>query len=601
MQRLILIKHPGLQDHLQPISMSLLKNFKSGPAHFGSDKRILMTLAFAFIGLQACISKAAEVDAGSLQQQMERNQPLQLPPITAAPPTQKAPIDQSTTGRLVMLNGFRFVGSTKLSAQELNAVVAKYLGKSLSFSQLEAAVIDVSQAYREAGWVVKAFLPEQDILDGIVRIQIVEAVFGEVLVNNPLPGAASPETIKRIIGEQQDSGELLSAKALDSALLIADDISGAFISGSMQEGQKDGQTDLLIKLQGKPVLQGALTSDNTGSISTGNVRFLGYVNVNNLLFGGDTLSTQVLSTEGSKYIRLGNSVPLGYGGLRLGINASKLNYKVLQLEADLAATGTSETLGLESSYPIVRSRLQNLYVNLGVDIKKFKNIGGGEVTTEYKNKLVTLGLSGNLLDTLGGGGVNSANLFLTVGKLNLDGSPNAEEVASTTQAGGRFQKLRYAFSRQQTLNRELTFFASLSGQWANKNLDSSEKFYLGGSTGLRAYPSSEGGGALGSLASLELRWQASPSSSWVGFFDIGQVTVNRYNNFSGASELNDFILKGAGIALNWQVNNKWAVKTIWARRIGSNPNANIEADKLGKDQDGTLIKNRFWISANFDF
>ena len=70
---------------------------------------------------------------------------------------------------------------------------------------------------------------------------------------------------------------------------------------------------------------------------------------------------------------------------------------------------------------------------------------------------------------------------------------------------------------------------------------------------------------------------------------------------SGASELNDFILKGAGIAFNWQVNNKLAIKTIWARRIGSNPNAIVEAEKLGRDQDGTLVKNRFWLSANFDF
>ena len=457
-------KHPGPLDKLQPILIPMFENFKSGSAHFGLDKRLLTTLAFAFIGSQACITQAAEVDAGSLQQQIERNQPLKLPHIAAPLPAQRTLVDQTGSGRLVTLKEFRFEGSTKLSNQELNVVVAKYLGKSVSFSQLEAAVIDVSKAYREAGWVVKAFLPEQDIVDGIVRIQIVEAVFGEVLVNSPLPGAASPETLKRIVGAQQDSGELLSAKSMDRALLIADDISGAFISGSLQEGQKDGQTDLLLKLQGKPALQGALTLDNTGSVSTGNVRLLGYVNVNNLFFSGDTVSTQVLATEGSEYIRLSNSVPVGYEGLRLGINVSKLNYKILQLEADLAATGTSETLGLESTYPIVRSRLQNLYVNVGVDAKKFKNIGGGEVTTEYKNELVTMGLSGNLLDTLGGGGANSANLTLTLGNLNLDGSPNAEEVASTTQAGGPYRKLRYAFSRQQTLNRALSFFASLSGQ-----------------------------------------------------------------------------------------------------------------------------------------
>ena len=50
-------------------------------------------------------------------------------------------------------------------------------------------------------------------------------------------------------------------------------------------------------------------------------------------------------------------------------------------------------------------------------------------------------------------------------------------------------------------------FASFSGQMAGGNLDPSEKFYLGGSTGVRAYPSGEAGGSTGQLISLELRRQ----------------------------------------------------------------------------------------------
>lgn len=570
-------------------------------ALFFTNMPLWKNLSFLLIGALACGSQAAEVDAGSLQQQIDRQKLPQLPPMAWPLAAPKNDPVLPASGPLVTLQAFKFEGHTKFTDKELSALLAPYIGKSLPFAQLEAAGIDVAQAYRDAGWIAKAFLPEQDILDGIVRLQIVEAIFGEVLVNNPLPGAASSKKLKKIVLVQQGSGQSLNAKSIDRALLIADDISGAYVSGGLQEGQKEGETDLLLKLQGKPVYQGALTSDNTGSVATGQVRFLGSVNVHNFLLSGDTLSTQLLSTEGSKYFRLASSMPAGYSGLRWGINASKLRYKVLQLEADLAATGTSDTWGLESTYPIVRSRQQNLYFNVGVDNKEFRNIGGGEVTTAYKNKAMTLGLSGNLLDTLGGGGANSANLTLTLGDLNLDGSPNAEEVAITTQAAGRYRKLRYALSRQQTLSREVTLMASLSGQWANKNLDSSEKFYLGGSSGVRAYPSSEGGGALGNLASLEIRWQASPIISWVGFFDIGRVVVNRHNQFTGAPATNEVALKGSGIAFNWQVQSNLAIKTVWSRRIGTNPNASVEVDKLGSDTDGTKVMNRFWVSANLDF
>ena len=37
---------------------------------------------------------------------------------------------------------------------------------------------NLAAAYREAGWVVRAYLPQQDIAGGTVTIQIVEAIFG---------------------------------------------------------------------------------------------------------------------------------------------------------------------------------------------------------------------------------------------------------------------------------------------------------------------------------------------------------------------------------------------------------------------------------------
>ena len=570
-----------------------------GPAEiFNALKQSLARLIILMSAALAIGVHAAEVDAGLLQQQIERNESLKLPRIAASIATKLPVPEPSREGPLVTLKQFRFKGNSQLSSQALSMVVSKYLGQSLSFSQLESVLIDVSDAYREAGWVVRAFLPEQDIVNGLVEIQIVEAIFGAVIVSETIPGAVTTEVLKQIINAQQDTSKLLNSPAIDRALLIAGDISGAFVTGSLQEGQVEGQTDLLLKLQGKPSLQGGITTDNTGSRSTGTARILGNFSFNNALFAGDISSTQLMTTEGSKYIRLGTSLPIGVYGLRIGVNASKMNYKVLQLSAELDAKGSSETLGFEVSYPLIRSRLQNLSVNLNLDGKNFKNLSGGEVSTAYKNNLISLGLSGNSFDSLGRGGANSANLTLFQGRLNLDGSPNADDVASTTQANGLYRKLRYTVIRQQEVTEQLSLFAAMSGQWANKNLDSSEKFYLGGSSGVRAYPSSEGGGAIGTAVNLELRWQTGATYSWVGFFDVGHITVNRKNNFSSAATVNDFVIKGAGVAFNWQVRNSLELKAILARRIGHNPNAD---SITGADQDGSLVKNRLWVSANYLF
>ncbi len=114
---------------------------------------------------------------------------------------------------------------------------------------------------------------------------------------------------------------------------------------------------------------------------------------------------------------------------------------------------------------------------------------------------------------------------------------------------------------------------------------------------MRAYPSSEAGGAKGDLINLELRWHLPVGFAATGFYDYGRVTVNSDNSFTGASPLNNYSLKGAGLNLTWQQGKGPQLKATWARRIGDNPNPT----STGNDQDGSLIKNRYWLSAAMQF
>jgi hemolysin activation/secretion protein len=180
----------------------------------------------------------------------------------------------------------------------------------------------------------------------------------------------------------------------------------------------------------------------------------------------------------------------------------------------------------------------------------------------------------------------------------LTGSPNQASDAATTQSAGSFAKLRFALSRQQALTADLSLYGLLTGQIANKNLDSSERFYLGGPSGVRAYPVNEGGGSEGTMLNLEMRYRLMPNLVLTGFYDWGSVTVNKLNNFSGAPALNRFELEGAGLALAWTAPAGLTLKATYAHRLGSNPNRNATT---GTDQDGSLIKDRVWLTATLPF
>jgi hemolysin activation/secretion protein len=133
---------------------------------------------------------------------------------------------------------------------------------------------------------------------------------------------------------------------------------------------------------------------------------------------------------------------------------------------------------------------------------------------------------------------------------------------------------------------------------ASKNMDSSEKFYLGGPVGVRAYPNNEGGGSEGQLMTLELRQNLPKDLVLTAFYDHGHVTVNKSNDFAGAANPNEMTYKGAGLQLAWYGPKNINLKAIWSRRMGDNP---YPVEITGNDQDGTKKLDRYWLSASIPF
>lgn len=537
-------------------------------------------------------------DAGLLQQGIERERTLN-PPRTLNPERRLDPVAiKPLTGTTLTVKAFQFSGNTLLSAEQLTPVVAGFIGRVLDFTELQQVAVVVAEAYRKAGWIVRVYLPQQEIRDGIVTLKIVEAVFGGARFDGATSGRIAPSRLIAGIEVEQAKGALLNVEAIGRALLLADDLPGVIVNGILAEGRYDNETDLVLKVIDEPLLNGEISADNTGVRATGNLRQTGNFNLNSPLGMGEQWTANLINSQGTSYGRLALTLPVGYAGWRVGLNTSALDYRLILPEfSALDANGTSSTVGLEASYPLIRSQLKNLSLGLNYDTKRFDNQSGGATTTRYQIDAFSASLNGNLFDSLGGGGTNSAHLTLVQGKTNLEGSPNRAADATTTQVAGSFAKLRYMVSRQQVLTDALSLYGALSGQAASKNLDAAEKFYLGGASGVRAYPNSEGAGAKGQLASLELRARLPQNFTLSTFYDCGHVTVNRNNDFIGASPLNAYTLQGAGLSAAWFASSGLNLKATWAQRIGHNPNPTA----TGNDQDGSLVKNRFWLTASLPF
>jgi hemolysin activation/secretion protein len=535
-------------------------------------------------------------NAGSLLNQLQSGRAKALPP-KAAPAFVPPPPLKSIAGPTVTVERFRFQGNHLLGDRQLARVVSGYLHRPLSFAQLQNAAIAVADAYRKAGWVVRAYLPQQDITGGSVTIEVIEARFGAVRVQGN-PARISAARLRGMVDAAQRPGQPVNADALDRALLLINDLPGVSATGQLAPGSGQAQTDLVLETASHPLLTGAVTVDDGGQRFTGATQVTVAADLDSPLRIGDLAQILYLHSQGTDFESAGYDLPVGARGLRVGVDASHLSYRIVTAQfAALAARGQSSTVDLRASYPLVRSRLGNLYLSAAAGDKWFDNTSLGATTSRYAIETGQVSLTANRYDDLGAGGSSAASLVFEQGLVDLGGSPSEAVDAETADTAGAFHKVSLSLSRLQALTQRLSLYASATGQLSSKNLDSSEKLYLGGENGIRAYPTNEGGGSEGVLTHFEVRASLPAAFDLTGFLDWGEVHFNRDTEFAGAPVHNTELLKGGGAALAWTAPFGLTLRLVIAHRIGRNP----DPTSAGNDQDGTLIENRIWAQASMPF
>ena len=548
--------------------------------------RSFLSIPAVLAGTALCLSAHAAppaVDAGSLLRQNEQDLKAPKPALKlqAAPHT-PAPVP-SADEATVQVRAFKFAGNTLLSSDALAQAVAPYVDRALSVAQLKEVAQVITNVYREAGWSVRAFLPKQEVDGGVVTLQVVEAVFGGASLAGTEPQRIEAQQLVNMAEASLVKGTPLHAAQLDRTLLLLDDLPGVNVAGNLVQGEKDGETNLALVATDEALLTGNAFLDNQGARTTGADRLSVNLNINSPARMGDAVGINALKTQGIEYQRLSYSVPVGYDGWRAGLHASNLRYQVIAPEfATLNAFGNATTRGLDLSYPVLRSQLQNINFATSYDDKSFDNTSNG-ATTSYGIKAYNASLSASLVDNWQGGGVTNASVAMTRGDKNTD---------------SRYNKLNLSLSRLQSLSDSLSVFVAASAQTTHGNLDSSEKMYLGGATGVRAYPASEAGGSEGNTLTLELRQRLDNNLTLTGFYDYGRVKVNRDNAIASPANPNDYNLQGYGVTVAWQATQAVDVKATVAQRMGSNPAANTTT---GMDGDGTKKVTRFWLSSGITF
>ena len=584
----------------------------------------LILLGFSQAGSAQVVLSPSD-RAGQLMQQLQNDPTLKSGPQPSLPKlepqaAQPAPAAEPKPGEATFLfKSIGISGNTLVSTSQIEALLAPWLGKDISLSQLQQSVAQISSLYRDQGWLAQAVLPDQDVSDGHVAIVVIEGKLGQVIVQmqeaRPQLGDIVRRRVQSLIQHRMEIGQPLQFNEMDWALLVADDLPGVAVAGSLQAGQLPGSSDLLVKVEATPLLAGRLSTDNMGSRSTGIVRLNAQLQINSPLGTGEQFSLTGSKNAGSTFARAAVSAPLGieqWKGLTINAEVSRMDYRILDVYkpagARLRPEGFSNSYSLRLLAPWVRSANTNLNLDLGLEYRNSVDKSDLEVPgtlgvvrhTQVRNH--TLGLNFSRMDGLLGGGNNVVNLVHTRGSIVLgpDGIASLDSTEARTQ--GIYEKDRLTISRLQFIDGKHSIFMSASKQWASKNLDSSEKLYLGGASGVRAFPNSEAGGSAGVAATLELRrdWDAQWQTTL--FYDYGRVSQFKVPSRADGTSLlnsqsNELMLHGRGVSVTYRFASGAEAKATISRRVSPNP----QPTASGFDNDGTLRLNRVWLSASFPF
>lgn len=535
-------------------------------------------------------------DAGRLL----REQPKTLPVLPRAPQQpitpQPAVQDGLDTGAKVLVKGFQIEGATLIPVAELESQIQFAVGKELSLAQLRGVAELLIAYHAQKGYLVQVILPPQEIEGGVVHIKIIEGKRGSININNQGKRANS-DRVQAFIDYRLAQGEPMSLEKLGEAINILNEQPGIEVKASLKPGAGEGETDLLVSASDKPLATFNFGLSNKGSRGTGEVQTVAGVSLNNPTGLFDLANVLVSKSEGVIFGSGDYSLAVGNSGLRAGVSFSRLVYNVTQESLRASdAHGTATTYGLKADYPLYLLNDRSLRLTGNLDAKYTRDATIAGETGNRRINLATLGLAGTRQDGFGGGGETSFGAGLVVGHSKESNAAAIATDSTTRQSLGSFGKLKFNLDRQQKITESWTLVAKLSGQLAFDNLDSTERFSLGGSDSIRAYPSGEGGGDEGALLSLNLVRPFTEKLQGTLFLDAGAVHVNKHTwagwNAGNPNLDNVYSLAGIGASVDWKITDNIALSATVATPIGSNPGR----DTNGNDADSRSQDVRGWIN-----
>lgn len=403
------------------------------------------------------------------------------------------------------INTVKIDTELKIENKALNAITKSYEGKNVDMTQLNELATNLTRYCRNHGYpAATAYVPEQKITEGRITLGILPGRIGKVNIENK---SKLKDSTVQMLTARLKPGEVLTTKQVETALYTINDLGGLNAIGVLSAGQKVGTSDVTVRVEAGKGSSTILYAENYGTKAAGRYRYGLTEDLFNLGGRGGHFNAGVLlSNHDLHNYTVSYEETFGHSATSVGVGFSRMDYELGGIFSGLDANGTADTYSLYATTPLWRGTASSLQLTYGYDYKKLKdNLDKyNNMNAEKHSHALYLGLTGQSRSSAS---YSTYSLTGYTGMLGMD-SDYANYLDAYNNTEGRWNKVVLDGSYVQRLDKtgNLDVYVRFQGQKASSNLDSSEKIFLGGANGVRAYPQGEGSGDEGFLATAELRY-----------------------------------------------------------------------------------------------
>lgn len=484
----------------------------AGLVGFGTPGAYAQASIDQLLQQQDLIQRREDERRRALEEERKRREMELSPPEDENGDQSPAP---AADGRCAEVQSVLVTGNSLLSDDTIGKITEKYQNRCLDLSAIDQLLGEINGLYRENGYITsRAYIEQQDLSDGILRVVIIEGRIEEMRLNEN----DQRDRLQLFFAFPAEAGDLLNLRDIEQGLDQMNRLRSNAATMQILPGEEIGTSVIQIVNTPSRMIYGSLGRDNTGVSSTGKLQDKASVTVENVLGFNDQWNLNAGKNardhddrRRSERLSFFGSVPYGYWTLSYLGSYSSYESTIEGAVQTFSTSGQSTTHKAEVSWIAHRDDVSKTRVDTSVTAKRYRNYVE-DTLVQVNSRDLTVGRaaiahSRRLADSL-----TNIELGYERGLRMLGALKDRDELPETAPRAqfGKWTADASVYWPFQLGQNRLSYSLTTRWQYADDTLFGTERIGIGGPYTVRGFRDDTLAGDVGGYARNEIAWRLPP-------------------------------------------------------------------------------------------